>query len=98
MGARKASLGPRMSPSVIGAAFDNWMIRPGWKIGVSDPSTVTMGQIVDHIDHICQLAGNANHVGIGSDFDEPDRIEARGEPSFGFEACVEISGVLAQFR
>jgi membrane dipeptidase len=55
--------------AVIGAAFDNWMIRPGWKIGVSDPSTVTMGQIVDHIDHICQLAGNARHCGIGSDLD-----------------------------
>ncbi len=55
--------------AVIGAAFDNWMIRPGWKIGVSDPSTVTMGQIVDHIDHICQLAGNAKHCGIGSDLD-----------------------------
>jgi membrane dipeptidase len=28
-----------------------------------------MAHIVDHIDHICQLAGNANHCGIGSDLD-----------------------------
>ena len=28
-----------------------------------------MTHIVDHIDHICQLAGNANHCGIGSDLD-----------------------------
>lgn len=55
--------------AVIGAAFDNWMIRPGWVIGVSDPSTVQMTHIVDHIDHICQLAGNAKHCGIGSDLD-----------------------------
>ena len=55
--------------SVIGAAFDNWMIKPGWKIGVSDPQTVMMSDIVTHIDHICQLAGNANHCGIGSDLD-----------------------------
>lgn len=55
--------------SVIGAAFDNWMIRPGWIIGKSDPSTVQMTHIVDHIDHICQLAGNAKHCGIGSDLD-----------------------------
>lgn len=55
--------------SVIGAAFDNWMIRPGWVIGVSDPSTVQMTHIVDHIDHICQLAGSAKHCGIGSDLD-----------------------------
>lgn len=55
--------------AVIGAAFDNWMIRPGWTIGVSDPATVQMTHIIDHIDHICQLAGNANHCGIGSDLD-----------------------------
>lgn len=55
--------------AVIGAAFDNWMIRPGWKIGVSDPSTVQMEHIVDHIDHICQLAGNAKHCGMGTDLD-----------------------------
>lgn len=24
---------------------------------------------MDHYDHICQLAGNANHIGIGSDLD-----------------------------
>ena len=55
--------------SVIGAAFDNWMIRPGWKIGVSDPSTVTLNDIINHIDHICQLAGNACHSGLGTDLD-----------------------------
>jgi membrane dipeptidase len=25
--------------------------------------------VVDHIDHICQLAGNSCHVGIGTDLD-----------------------------
>jgi membrane dipeptidase len=25
--------------------------------------------LIDHMDHICQLAGNANHIGIGSDLD-----------------------------
>jgi membrane dipeptidase len=24
---------------------------------------------IDHLDHICQLAGNADHIGIGSDLD-----------------------------
>ena len=32
---------------------------------------------VKHIDHICQLLGNANHVGIGSDLDG----------GFGTEQC-----------
>ena len=30
---------------------------------------VTVDQVVAHIDHICQLVGNAEHVGIGTDFD-----------------------------
>lgn len=55
--------------AVIGAAFDNWMISPGWKKKVSDPTLVTMEQVVDHIDHVCQLAGNARHSGIGTDLD-----------------------------
>ena len=25
--------------------------------------------MVDHIDHVCQLAGNADHTGIGTDLD-----------------------------
>ena len=25
--------------------------------------------IIDHIDHICQLAGNAKHCGLGTDLD-----------------------------
>ena len=25
--------------------------------------------MIDHLDHICQLAGNSRHIGIGSDLD-----------------------------
>ncbi|MEM1440694.1 MAG: membrane dipeptidase [Verrucomicrobiota bacterium] len=57
--------------AVIGSVFDGWMMVPGWKRGVSTPEStgVRIENIVDHIDHICQLAGNAKHVGIGSDLD-----------------------------
>ena len=54
---------------VIGAAFDNWMIRPGWMRGSKNNERVLIEHVVDHIDHICQLAGNANHAAIGSDLD-----------------------------
>lgn len=56
---------------VIGAAFDAWMIVPGWQKGVSTPEGMhcDLGKLIDHIDHICQLAGNADHVVIGSDLD-----------------------------
>jgi membrane dipeptidase len=30
---------------------------------------VTLEHVVAHIDHICQVVGNACHVGLGSDFD-----------------------------
>jgi len=30
---------------------------------------VTLKQMVDNIDHICQLAGNSLHVGMGTDLD-----------------------------
>jgi membrane dipeptidase len=55
--------------AVIGAAFDNWMLTPGWKKTVTPRETVTLENIADHIDHVCQLAGNARHSGIGTDLD-----------------------------
>lgn len=57
--------------AVIGMAFDAWMMVPGWVRGRTMPAEagVKIATIVEHIDHICQLAGSARHVGIGSDLD-----------------------------
>ncbi len=57
--------------AVIGVALDAWMMVPGWVRGKSTPEAmgVTLETMADHIDHICQLAGNALHVGIGTDLD-----------------------------
>lgn len=54
---------------VIGVAFDAWMLYPNWIRGKTQNSVVTMENVADHIDHICQLAGNADHVAIGTDLD-----------------------------
>ena len=54
---------------VIGAALDAWMIYPGWIKGETQPEVVSLDDLVDHVVHICELAGNAEHVGIGSDLD-----------------------------
>jgi membrane dipeptidase len=54
---------------VIGVAFDNWMLRPAWTRGAKDNERVTLAHVADHIDHICQLAGNSGHAAIGSDLD-----------------------------
>jgi membrane dipeptidase len=65
--------------AVIGLALDAWMIVPGWVRGQSTPRALgcNLEKALAHLDHICQLAGNALHVGIGSDLDG----------AFGTEQC-----------
>jgi len=53
---------------VIGIVFYNRFLKPGWT-PEQGKDAVTLSDVVAHIDHICQLAGSANHVGIGSDLD-----------------------------
>jgi membrane dipeptidase len=56
---------------VLGMAFDAIMMVPNWRHFKSKPADfqLKIERIVEHIDHICQLAGNARHVGIGTDLD-----------------------------
>ncbi len=53
---------------VIGAAFDIWMLQPGFTTGDSNEG-VFIEHVVDHIDHICQLAGSSRQAAIGTDLD-----------------------------
>lgn len=57
--------------AVIGGALDAWMMVPGWVRGQTTPegAGVRLAHLVDHIDHVCQLAGNTLHSGIGTDLD-----------------------------
>lgn len=57
--------------AVIGIALDAWMMVPNWIRGKSTPKSmgVTLDQMIDNIDYICQLSGNSSHVGIGTDLD-----------------------------
>jgi len=57
--------------AVIGGVLDAWMMVPNWKMGISSPKEMNcnLETLIDHVDHICQLAGNALHVGMGSDLD-----------------------------
>jgi len=65
--------------AVIGGALDAWMLVPGWQRGMSTPTGMACGleKMIDHMDHICQLAGNTQHVGLGTDLDG----------AFGKEQC-----------
>ncbi len=58
--------------AVIGISLDVWMIVPNWHRGVTkhpDLPDANLNKLADHVDHVCQLLGTANHTGIGSDLD-----------------------------
>lgn len=65
--------------AVIGGALDAWMMVPNWQKGISDPKEMdcNLEKTIDHMDHICQIAGNTLHIGIGTDLDG----------AFGKEQC-----------
>nr|WP_295872360.1 membrane dipeptidase [uncultured Chitinophaga sp.] len=65
--------------AVIGGALDAWMMVPGWVRTQSTPEGMqcNLEKLIDHMDHICQIAGNTLHVGIGTDLDG----------AFGKEQC-----------
>jgi membrane dipeptidase len=72
--------------AVIGVALDAWMLVQGWTRRVTTPQQtgVSLQHVADHIDHICQIAGDARHVGIGSDLDG----------AFGTEQCpVDVDSI-----
>ena len=76
--------------AVIGMPLDGWMMIPEWKRGDSTPenSGLTLEAMVDHIDHICQLAGKATCVGIGTDLDG----------GFGKEQCPADIDTIADLQ
>jgi len=53
---------------VIGMVPFNRFLRPEWHPS-DDPRLTTLDHLLAHIDAVCQIAGDARHVGIGSDFD-----------------------------
>jgi membrane dipeptidase len=55
--------------ALIGPALDNWMLYPHYVRGHTPNVLVSLNDYVNHIDHICQLAGHARQVAIGSDLD-----------------------------
>ena len=71
-------------------AFDAWMMLPNWRRGITIPETsgLVIETIVNHIDHICQLAGNSEHVMIGSDLDG----------GFGKEQCPSDLDTIADLQ
>lgn len=76
--------------AVIGGAMDAWMMVPNWQRGISTPFEMqcNLDVLIDHMDHICQLAGNCLHIGIGSDLDG----------AFGKEQCPYDVNTIADLQ
>ena len=71
---------------VIGASMDCFMIHPGINVNWGqdvwpDPrdvfarEEVTLEMLANHVDYVCQMAGDALHAGIGGDTDGQGGIE-----------------------
>ncbi|MFN2119283.1 MAG: dipeptidase [Anaerolineales bacterium] len=55
---------------IIGSIPTNNFLKSGWnRKNGSQREEVPLDTYVAHIDHVCQLAGDSRHAGIGSDFD-----------------------------
>lgn len=54
---------------VAGVVPFNSYLKVGWVSGKNPRTEVPLQYVANHIDHICQLAGDSLHAGIGSDFD-----------------------------
>jgi len=53
---------------VIGIVPYNPFLQPGWTRGDAR-DVVTVADVAAAVDHVCQVVGDAAHVGLGSDFD-----------------------------
>jgi membrane dipeptidase len=53
---------------VMGVIPFNRFLVAGWQ-DADGRQGITLEMVASHIDHICQLAGNAQHAGLGTDFD-----------------------------
>lgn len=82
--------------AVIGGALDAWMLGPGWVRGQTTPQAVglKLDRLIDHIDHVCQRAGNARHSGIGSDL---DGAFGREQTPADLETIADLSRLSAMF-
>ena len=52
---------------IVGAVLANFFLLPGYARGRKE--SVPVAQVAAHIDHVCQVIGDARHAGLGTDLD-----------------------------
>lgn len=81
---------------VMGVALDAWMLTPNYDRRTTPRERVTLDTLADHIDHVCQLTGNARHVGIGSDLDGGFGVEQCPAGVDSIADLQQLAAILAQ--
>ncbi len=61
---------------VIGIVLFNSFLKAGWREAGAHKQDVSLATAVDHLKYICDLAGDARNVGIGTDFDGGFGVES----------------------
>ena len=84
---------------VIGGALDTWMLHSGFEMG--GPETprslgIDLETLVDHFDHICQLAGNSDHIAFGTDLDGLFGLEQTPYDMDTIADIAKYEGILAR--
>ncbi len=77
---------------VIGVVLHNGFLVPGW---TREQAPIGLDAVVRHIDHVCQLVGDARHSGIGSDFDGGAGVEATPAP---FDTVADLERIADALR
>ncbi|HEY7974164.1 MAG TPA: membrane dipeptidase, partial [Ktedonobacterales bacterium] len=77
---------------VIGVVLHNGFLVPGW---TREQGPVGLDAVVRHLDHVCQLVGDARHSGIGSDFDGGAGVESTPEP---FDTVADLERIAEAMR
>jgi len=54
---------------VMGIVLYNSFLKNAWENEGKIKSQVTLHNVIEQIQHVCEIAGNAKHVAIGTDFD-----------------------------
>lgn len=72
---------------VIGVVANNGMLIPGWTRNSPRPP---LARLAEAIDHICQITGHAQAVGLGSDLDGGFGVESTPE---GLDTIADLGKV-----
>lgn len=81
---------------VIGAVLDAWMLVPDYHRDEPGRPEPTLADVANHIDHVCQLAGNTQHAAIGSDLDGGFGTEQSPSDLKTIADLQKLDGILKQ--